>query len=328
MGPAERGGSQLKSHCHQKARVIVADDHVRVLESVSGLLEHDFSVVAAVTDGQHALDACHELDPDIVLLDITMPGLSGLQVARELTRSHSRARIVFLTMHPTEDYIEAALGAGAHGYVLKTRIQPDLVSALNHVVAGQRFVPSLSAMSLAAGTSGHGVFFHRNDGAFLDELSGFVAATLRHGEPFALFATEAMRGEVAQRLKTQSVDLAESAARGQYMTIDAATFLAEGMRDAWPDRDRIGESVLRLEKFRRNAGGGHRSRVTILGDLTTLWRGKPQEAAFELERVWDSLTSALPFFTVCAYADDCFADEGAASPYATVCAAHGVVGYA
>jgi CheY-like chemotaxis protein len=319
----------LKPQGQQKARVVVADDHVRVLESVSSLIESDFTVVAAASDGQRALEASQRLDPDIVLLDITMPRLSGLQVARELKRTGSRARIVFLTMHPTDDYIEAALGAGAHGYVLKTRIQPDLVCALNHVLCGQVFMPNLAAMSLATGGGGgHAVYFHRDGGAFLDELSGFVGTTLRRGEPFVLFATEAMRHGIARRLKTQGVDLDESADRGQYQAIDASAFLSATMRNAWPDAECIGASLERLERFRRSAEDGVRSRVTILGDLTTLWRGQPQEAAFELERLWDSLTTDLPFFTVCAYADDCFAAKGSPSPHATVCAAHALVGYA
>jgi DNA-binding NarL/FixJ family response regulator len=111
--------------------VLLADDHRHVLEAVSGLLDTDFELVAAVADGQRALESTRRLDPDVVVLDITMPGLNGFQVAAELKRTGSRARIVFLSMHSADDYVATAITSGADGYVLKTRIQPDLIRALH-----------------------------------------------------------------------------------------------------------------------------------------------------------------------------------------------------
>src|SRR5262245_18022282 len=149
-----------------RASVLLVDDHLPVLESVSRLLEDDFRIVAATTDGQRALESSHRLDPDVVVLDITMPGLNGFQVARELQRTGSRAKIVFLSMHSADDYIAAAIASGGQGYVLKTRIQPDLKSALNHVLAGRLFMPTLAALSAAAvGGSGHAVHFYEDHSA-------------------------------------------------------------------------------------------------------------------------------------------------------------------
>ena len=133
-----------------RATVLLADDHLDLLESVSGLIETDFRLVAATTDGQQALESARRFDPDVVVLDIAMPGLNGFQVARELKRTGSRAKIVFLTMYSADDYVAAAFTAGADGYVLKTRIQPDLKRALRHVLAGRIFLPTLAALSAAA----------------------------------------------------------------------------------------------------------------------------------------------------------------------------------
>src|SRR5262245_34835388 len=127
-----------------RASVLLVDDHPHVLESVSGLLEIDFRLVAAVTDGQRALESARRLDPDVVVLDIAMPGLNGFQVARELKRVGSRAKIVFLSLHSTDDYVATAIVSGADGYVSKTRIHPDLKRALYHVLAGRLFMPTLA----------------------------------------------------------------------------------------------------------------------------------------------------------------------------------------
>ena len=150
-----------------------------MLESVLQLLETEFRVVAATTDGQRALESAHRLDPDVVVLDIAMPGLNGFQVARELKRTGSRAKIVFLSMYSADDYVSTAITAGADGYVLKTRIQPDLKRALNHVLAGRLFMPTLAALSAAAGSGrGHAVHFYEDDSSFLDEASRFIGTTL------------------------------------------------------------------------------------------------------------------------------------------------------
>src|SRR5262245_13353437 len=130
----------------QKPLVLVADDHAFILNAVSQLLATEFEVIAAVADGRSAVEAALRLDPDLVVLDLSMPELDGFGALRELRRLESRARAVFLTMHEGDDYVAAAVEAGAHGFVLKSRLLPDLVSALKHALAGRLFVPSLTSL--------------------------------------------------------------------------------------------------------------------------------------------------------------------------------------
>jgi hypothetical protein len=258
-----------------------------------------------------------------------MPGLNGLQVASELKRSGSRAKIVFLTMHPAHDYIEAAMSAGGHGYVLKTRIQPDLVSAVNHVLGGQIFVPTLSAMSLAAsGAGGHAVYFYRDQSAFLAEAAGLARTTLRRGEPIVIIGDQPTRHSIVRLLQARGVDVDLATERHEYLAVGTATFFSQSTRNGWPDAGAIDTTIRELERFRVNAATGPRARVTIVGDMTPVWRGQAPDAAFELERLWKTLAAGVPFFTVCAYASDCFSAKGSPSPRDTVCAAHGIVGYA
>jgi DNA-binding NarL/FixJ family response regulator len=118
---------------------VVADDHVSVLRSVSDLLAQEFDVLAAVCDGTKAIEAGVKFEPDIFILDIVMPGLSGIQAAREIRKLRRSAKLVFLTIQKDEQYVEAARALGA-SYVLKSRIYEDLLVALNETLAGRVFV--------------------------------------------------------------------------------------------------------------------------------------------------------------------------------------------
>ena len=96
-------------------RVLVADDHARILKAVSALLGKSFDVVGLVSDGRAALQAALKLDPDLIVLDVSMPGMSGIEVARELKRRRNRAKIVFLTVHEDAEILASCLAAGRVG---------------------------------------------------------------------------------------------------------------------------------------------------------------------------------------------------------------------
>jgi DNA-binding NarL/FixJ family response regulator len=123
-----------------RPRVLLADDHPSVIEYVSNLLSRDFEVVGVVSDGLLVADAVKQTHPDLIVMDISMPGLDGIRTAQSLRRSKDTPKIVFLTVADDEEYISAAFAAGALGYVLKARLQSDLISALNEALLGRTFV--------------------------------------------------------------------------------------------------------------------------------------------------------------------------------------------
>ena len=128
-----------------RARVLLVDDHEEFLAVEARLLEPEFEVVTTARDGRTALDEAARLGPDALILDISMPGLSGIETTRQLRAAGSRAKIVLLTVHGDPDYIRAGLAAGATGYVVKSRLASDLVPALREAMAGRSFVsPSVS----------------------------------------------------------------------------------------------------------------------------------------------------------------------------------------
>ena len=126
------------------SRVVLADDVAQVLSAVSALLKEKFEIVATVTDGQAAFDATLALTPDIVVLDISMPGLSGIDVARELKKRGNRAKIVFLTVHEDADILATCLAVGGLGYVVKVLMETDLVDAMYDALADRPFVSRFS----------------------------------------------------------------------------------------------------------------------------------------------------------------------------------------
>jgi DNA-binding NarL/FixJ family response regulator len=121
---------------------LVADDQQAVVEAISGLLDGKFRVVATVQDGERVIEAVKGLNPDLLLLDISMPVLSGIEAAArlKLNASSFRSKLIFVTVHQDPDYVEAAFAVGARGYVLKQRLAVDLLPAIREVLPGRTFI--------------------------------------------------------------------------------------------------------------------------------------------------------------------------------------------
>ena len=124
------------------ARVLIVDDNEEMLARSATLLTPACDVVGAVKDGRAALDAAETLAPDVIVLDISMPGMTGLEVATRLRARGSKVAVVFLTVHDESDVIRAAKVVGGIGYVLKRRLASDLVVAVQEALAGRPFVSS------------------------------------------------------------------------------------------------------------------------------------------------------------------------------------------
>ena len=125
-------------------RILLADDHRAMLERVKGLLAPEFEVVGAVDNGQALVEAAKDLDPDVLVVDISMPVLNGIDAVRQIRESGSKARVVFLTVHEDPDIVPACFDAGALGFVAKSRLASDLVPAIQFALTDHTFVsPSL-----------------------------------------------------------------------------------------------------------------------------------------------------------------------------------------
>jgi DNA-binding NarL/FixJ family response regulator len=127
--------------------VLLADDHQAVLQTATALLKSTFDIVGTATDGHALIDSALRLKPDIVVVDISMPLLNGIEATKRLREAGSTAKIVFLTVHDDPDFVRAALALGNVGYVVKPRMASDLIPAINHALAGRTFIsPSVAEL--------------------------------------------------------------------------------------------------------------------------------------------------------------------------------------
>jgi DNA-binding NarL/FixJ family response regulator len=170
-----------------KPRLLLADDHTLLLEGIRLLLEPEFDLVGSVEDGQALLDAAKRLKPDIILLDISMPRLNGIDAARRLSKLQPSARLIFVTMHADADYVAEAFRAGAMGYILKRSAASELLTAIRAVLKGNHYVSPLvtrNALDLLISSS-------KPKGKFPDGL------TPRRREVLQLVAEGRSRKEIA-----------------------------------------------------------------------------------------------------------------------------------
>ena len=140
-----------------RPRVLLADDHVMFIELLGNYLSHDFDLVGVATDGEDLLRAARLFRPDVIVADMTMPKLSGIEALRELKASGIVAKVVFLTMHDEPELASEALHQGAAGYVLKHCAGEELIKAIHEALAGRIFVsPRIAGAAFQAMSNGNG----------------------------------------------------------------------------------------------------------------------------------------------------------------------------
>jgi DNA-binding NarL/FixJ family response regulator len=126
-----------------RPRILMADDHLMLLEAFKALLEPDFEVVGTVTDGRALLEEFSRLHPDVVLLDVAMPLLNGLDAGRQLKAQRRSVKLIYLTMNPDPDLAGEALRLGASGYVLKSSAAQELKQAIHEALRGRSYITPL-----------------------------------------------------------------------------------------------------------------------------------------------------------------------------------------
>ena len=314
----------------QKPRVLLVDDHRVLLERVSSLLSDDFDVVGLFTDGRQAIDAAPTVSPDVVVLDINMPGLDGFQTMRALEQSGSRAPVVFLSLHDAEEYVTEAFRCGARGYVLKRQLVHDLSGALDQVLHGGMFAPSLTSLYRLADGSGasHAMQLYGDVPSFLDGLATFFDMALRRGDAPCIAATDDVREGLRTRLQVRGWDVGGSPGHDRCLFVSAREALNRFMRNGLPDAELFAELGAEIDEFRRAAAENEISRLTMFGNMVVpLIEGGNTAGAISLENQWNALTHDRPYVTLCGYATSCF-HNGPADSWSRVCAEHWAVSQA
>jgi DNA-binding NarL/FixJ family response regulator len=281
--------------------VVIADDHPAMRNAIESVLSSSFDVVAAVANGRQAVEAVHRLDPDVVVLDISMPVLDGFGAARELTGGGTRAKLLFLSVHDSDKNVADAVQVGVHGYVAKPRLATDLEDAITHVLRGRLRLPtSSSVLGLTDARARHAVHISEHDESGLQDLHEFAGRALRRGDSFMAIARRALLDSVASHLAGDGFDLASLGTRGRYQTLDVEEYLPHIMRG-----DDLDEAA--LVGFIRALEGAHAaSTKDTSNNLVVFGEGAPLlmqqgnvRAALTLERMWHGHSGG--FQTLCSY---------------------------
>ena len=176
-------------------RVLLADDHTLVRKGLCSLLEGqaEIEVVGEAQDGREALQKCEQLHPDVLLIDIAMPGLNGIEAIRQIKQRFPEVHALVLTMHDDQEYIRRVLQAGALGYVVKQAAPTDLLLAIRAVYRGDRYLsPAIANKVLQDSIQGNEVW---------DETDCYDQLTPRQREVLQLIAEGHTTREMAVRLK-------------------------------------------------------------------------------------------------------------------------------
>jgi len=168
----------------ERPRVLLADDHVLVLEGLSKLLQDDMVLVGTASSGTEAVEKAAQLQPDVVLMDISMPGLNGFDAAKQMKSCAPRTKVIAVTMHRSTAYLRESLRAGMSGFVLKQSAASELADAVSTVMRDERYVTPLVTQQ----TERQGL----NDGE--------RALTLRQREVLRLIAQGRIAKEIATAL--------------------------------------------------------------------------------------------------------------------------------
>ena len=144
--------AERESNGNARRRILIADDHEVMRRGVRGLIEshNEWAVCGEAVEGKEAVKKSRELKPDLVILDINMPGLTGLAAAQQIRRENPAAKILFFSVHESPQTVREVLSVGGQGYVAKSRAGHDLVDAVRNVLDGKTFFPTLTAMALPA----------------------------------------------------------------------------------------------------------------------------------------------------------------------------------
>lgn len=297
----ERNGSSL-TRLH---RVLVVEDHAAFRRIVCELLQESAAVqiVGEAADGLDAVRQAEALQPDVVVLDINLPTMSGLDVASHIRAAVPSAKVMFITVELSLEVMEEALRRGAHGYVYKPRAQRDMLPVLDAILGGAQFVSGglervVQGDSLASHR--HDVAFCTNDETVIGAFTRFIAKGLDDGGAVISLIDNSHVEALNRTLPAAGVDLDLATRERRYAPLSITELLANIMVNGYPDPMRffrLAEDL--VDGVARRA---RNRRVAACGECApTLWAQGHREAAIQLEQLWDEVAKSRQMDILCVY---------------------------
>jgi DNA-binding NarL/FixJ family response regulator len=287
-------------------RILVVDDYEPWRAFVSAMLrkEPELEIVGQASDGLEAVPKAQELQPDLILLDIGLPTLNGIEAARRIREVSPRSKVLFVTENRSVDVAEVALSTGASGYIVKSDAGSGLLMAINAVLRDEQFFSQRLADHET--TLCHEAGFYSSDQTLVDHLSDFVGAALKRGNAAIVVATESHRENLLPRLQGQGLDMTAALEQGRYAAFDAVDTLSLCMQDQILDEVRFSRLVGNRIQAAANAAQQERNRVAVFGEcVQLLWEQGNPEATIALERLWNQeILERYDAEVLCGYSAD------------------------
>jgi len=345
-------------------RVLAVDDFESFRRFAASQLgkRPELRIVGEASDGSEAVQKAEELQPDLILLDIGLPKLNGIEAARRIRKCSPASKILFLSQDSSIETVQAALETGAVGYIVKSDGGRELLPAVDAILRGEHysgsrfaghdffchehengmplmarnsqtlenFYPSndfsLSRAKKTNGAASHKVHFYSKDASLENGLAHFIGSALKTGKAAIVVATEPHRSDLGRRLQALGLDVSIAARQGRYTAVDAAqaisTFTMNNQVDSVRFQELFADLIAQAAGARKKQAG----RVAVFGECVQLMceRGNAR-AAIEMENLSSHLVKAHDVDMLCAYPVDQFHGQPSSEIFHRICAEHSAV---
>jgi DNA-binding NarL/FixJ family response regulator len=332
-------------------RILLVDDNEPWRHWVRSMLTNHagLRIVCEVSDGIEAVQKAKELQPDLILLDIGLPRLNGIEAAGQIRQVSADSDILFLSQNHDADIVQAALSTSARGYVLKVRAARELAAAIEAVLRGERFIGrgleggELLAEPNAQATNHidehhavtpttpsntengyHEVQFYVDDAVLEERFASFISDALRTGNAAIVFATKSHQDGLCARLQTRGLDVSAAADEGRFISLDAADTLSDFMVNGLPDPVLFLEGLTSLIESASKAAAAEHPRVALCGErVGLLWAEGNADGAIRLEQLVNEMAKTRDDIDIlCAYPLRSAQREMDSETFERICAEH------
>ena len=310
-------------------RVLVVEDHAPFRRVICKLLRQraDLQIVGEAVDGWDAVCQAEALRPDVVLLDIGLPRLSGIDAARKIRAAVPDAKLMFVTIESSLEIVEQAFNGGAHGYVYKPRALRDVLPVLDAILRGAQFVSGgLERVAQGDGLASHrhDVVFYSSDAVLVGAFHRFIDGELRKGNAVIAAVTAAHEQCIRSSLEAARVDVALAIQEQRYIPLNVSDLFVMATVNGCPDPVRYLDAAGDLlADVTRRATDRH-AKVAVCGEGTSLfWTHGHIDAAIYLEHLWDEIATRRPMDILCAFPRS--ARDGRVHAVRRLCAEHTAV---
>jgi CheY-like chemotaxis protein len=281
-----------------RPRIVVADDHEKTRAAIASLLASDFDVVATVADGRAAVQAAGVLHPDLVVLDISMPGLNGFEAGALIKDLADPPRIVFATAYEDASIAAAASALGAAEVVCKRELLTRLVPAIRRALLF------------------HAVCFYDDSPSLVRTVSRFIGEGLAASQAAVIVATASHAASIRAQLTADGAGSRGRFEPGELLIFDADEVLNRLMVDDRLNADRFDDTISPIVD---KAAGTNRRLVRIYGEMVNvLWSSGRKDPAFSLEILWHQLIAERKCSLLCGYSSGVCHGDG----FKTICDRH------